>query len=318
MPRSISALTTRPGRASHTQVTIPVRPVAGFIGIKPGFDAAIDAGGEAGFDIAAVDRDGKRVAMAAKLRLVRERPDWRLVMRGSLARYETVYRDEPIVAQDVAIPLQGTLHFAQRLDFGRYRLEVLEKGGLAASSVHFRAGWVASDSPDTPDKVDVSTDKQNYRPGESVKLHIAAPFAGHATLLALTDRVQSLRTLDVPEGGTTVELPADAAWGPRRLPDRPRLPRRRDHQGRPRHRPGLGRHRPERAHPVTRHRRPRHAAPADVHQGRDQDGAGCLADLGRRRRGHPPPDQLQDARPGQPLSRPPPARHRHPRTIGAA
>ena len=202
------------GRASHTQVTIPVRPATGFIGIKPGFDGGVDAGSEAGFDIAAVDRDGKRVAMPAKLRLVRERPDWRLVMRGSLARYETVYRDEPIAAQDVSIPPAGTLHFAQRLDFGRYRLDVLERGGLAASSIHFRAGWVASDSPDTPDKVDVSTDKQSYQPGETVKLHIAAPFAGHATLLALTDRVQSLRTLDVPEGGTTVELPADAAWGP--------------------------------------------------------------------------------------------------------
>ncbi len=202
------------GRASHTQATIPVRSVAGFIGVKPGFDGGIDAGSEAGFDIAAVDRDGKRVAMAATLRLVRERPDWHLVMRGSLARYETVYRDEPIAAQEVAIPSQGAFHFVQRLDFGRYRLEVLEKGGLAATSVHFRAGWVASDSPDTPDKVDVSTDKQAYQPGETVHLHIAAPFAGHATLLALTNRVQSVRTLDVPEGGTTVDLPADAAWGP--------------------------------------------------------------------------------------------------------
>jgi uncharacterized protein YfaS (alpha-2-macroglobulin family) len=202
------------GRASHTQVTIPVRPVAGFIGIKPAFDGAIDAGTEAGFDIAAVDRDGKRVAMDAKVRLLREQPDWRLVMRGSLARYETVYRDQPIAAQDIRIPASGTVHFAQRLDFGRYRLEILEKGGLAASSIHFRAGWVASDSPDTPDKVDVSTDKQTYRPSDSIKLHIVAPFAGHATLLALTDRVHSLRTLDIPQGGTTVDLPADAAWGP--------------------------------------------------------------------------------------------------------
>ncbi|MDT7951545.1 MAG: alpha-2-macroglobulin [Acetobacteraceae bacterium] len=202
------------GRASHTQVSIPVRPVAGFIGIKPTFDGAIDAGAEAGFEIAAVDRDGQRVAMPARLRLVRERPDWRLVMRGSLARYETVYRDEPVTGQDVAIPPDGALHFAQRLDFGRYRLEIAQKGGLAASSIHFRAGWTASSQPDTPDKVDVATDKRTYAPGEIIKLHIAAPFAGRATLLALTNRVESLRTLDVTEVGTTVELPADAAWGP--------------------------------------------------------------------------------------------------------
>ena len=30
----------------------------------------------------AVNPDGSRTAMAAKLRLVQERPDWRMVMRG--------------------------------------------------------------------------------------------------------------------------------------------------------------------------------------------------------------------------------------------
>ena len=129
------------GRASHGSVSIPVQPVTGFIGIKPGFVGGIDAGAEAAFEIAAVDRTGARAAMPAKLRLVRERPDWRLVVRGALARYETVYRDEPIAAEDVTIPASGTLRFARRLDFGRYRIEVAERGGLAATSIRFRAGW---------------------------------------------------------------------------------------------------------------------------------------------------------------------------------
>ena len=202
------------GRASHTQTSIPVRPTTGFIGIKPEFDGSIDAGAEAAFSLAAIDRDGNRVAMPAMLRLVRERPDWKLVTTGSLARYQTVYRDEPVVAQAVQVPATGALRFAQRLDFGRYRLEVLEKDGLAATSIHFRAGWATSDSPDTPDKVDVSTDKHDYAPGETVQLHIVSPFAGPATLVALTGRVQSLRLIDIPADGTTVTLPAEAAWGP--------------------------------------------------------------------------------------------------------
>ncbi len=202
------------GRASTTEVTIPVQPQAGFIGIKPGFDGAIDVGAEATFDIAAVNRDGVRAALPAALRLVRERPDFHLVMRGSLARYETTYRDEPVEARDVTIPADGTLRFARRLDWGRYRLEVVQRDGLAASSVHFRAGWAASDSPDTPDKVDVSTDRRSYAPGDTVRVHVAAPFAGPATLLALTDKVQTLRSITVAEGGTTVELPAAAEWGP--------------------------------------------------------------------------------------------------------
>ena len=202
------------GRASTTHVEIPVRPASGFIGIKPAFDGSIDAGAEAGFDVASVDRDGKRTAMKAKLRLMHERPDWRLVMHGALARYETVYKDEVIAAEEVTIPESGTLHFARRLDFGRYRLEVAEAGGLAATSFHFYSGWNESTNPDTPDKVEVSTDRHDYKPGDVAQVHIVAPFAGKATLLVLTDKVQSLRTLDVPEGGVTTDVPVQAEWGP--------------------------------------------------------------------------------------------------------
>src|SRR5581483_3759046 len=144
------------GRAAHASATVKVRPEGNLIGIRPLFDGAIDANSEAGFDIIAVDADGKPVTVKAELRLVRERPNWRLVMRGQLARYETIWQDEPLETQDVTLAAGTPLHYAKRLGFGRYRLEVREASGLAATSVRFRSGWVASESPDVPDKVDVS------------------------------------------------------------------------------------------------------------------------------------------------------------------
>ena len=202
------------GRAAHAKASIPVRGANRLIGIKPGFDGSVDADAEAAFEVAAVSPTGDRVTVPARLRLVRERPDWRMVIRGSLARYETVYKDEAIEASDVSIPASGTLRYAKRLPFGRYRLEVTERGGLATSSVRFNAGWAASNSPDTPDKVDVSTDKRGYTPGGTVRVHIQAPFAGHATVLTVTDRVHSIRQVDVAAGGTDLDVPVDAAWGP--------------------------------------------------------------------------------------------------------
>jgi len=203
------------GHGSRAATEVPVRPGGNLIGIKPGFAGyAVDASAEAAFEIAAVNPDGQRVALHGKLRLVRERPDWRLVTRGSLARYETVWRDEPLQTLDVAIPADAPARFAQRLEFGRYRIEVTEAGGMAGTSVRFRAGWVSSDSPDVPDMVDVSADKRAYAPGERARIRVAPPFAGQATLLVLTDRVHILRTLPVPEGGTEIEVPVDAAWGP--------------------------------------------------------------------------------------------------------
>jgi uncharacterized protein YfaS (alpha-2-macroglobulin family) len=174
----------------------------------------VDAASEAAFDIAAVAPDGLRTAMKARLRLVRERPDWRVVMRGNLARYETVWKDAPLETQDIVIPADGLFHFAKRLDFGRYRIEVAQADGLAATSYRFRSGWTASDSPDVPDRVDVSANRRSVPVGESVRVHIAPPFAGETTLAVLSDRVLALRTLSVPEGGTDVDVPVEASWGP--------------------------------------------------------------------------------------------------------
>ena len=203
------------GHASLATTEIPVRPAGNLIGIKPAFaDFAVDAGTEAGFDIAAVDPSGTRIALKAKLRLVRERPDWRLVMHGNLARYETVWRDQPLETTAVDIPADKPLHYAKTLDFGRYRLEVLENNGMAATSVRFRSGWVSSDNPDVPDQVDVSADKKAYTPGDTAHIHIAPPFAGQATLLVLTDRVHLTRDLPVAAGGTDVDVPVSADWGP--------------------------------------------------------------------------------------------------------
>jgi uncharacterized protein YfaS (alpha-2-macroglobulin family) len=203
------------GRASRAVATIPVRGANPFIGIKPLFaDNAVDAASEAAFDVVAVQPDGTPTAMKAKLRLVRERPDWRVVMRGSVARYETVWRDEPLETREVEIPASGALRFAKKLDFGRYRIEVAQDGGMAATSYRFRSGWVSSDTPDVPDRVDVSADRRSVPVGQSVKIHVAAPFAGEATLLVLSDKVLALRDIAVPEGGTDVDVPVEASWGP--------------------------------------------------------------------------------------------------------
>ena len=203
------------GRASRATATIPVRPDGPLIGLKPLFaDNAVDAQAEAAFEIAAVGPDGVRIPLGARLRLVRERPDWRMVARGSMARYETVWRDEPLETREIAIPAAEAFRFGRKLDFGRYRIEVAQANGMAITSYRFRAGWSASESPDVPDRIDVSAATRSARVGESVKVHIAPPFAGEATLVVLSDRVLSLRTVTVPAGGADVDVPVEASWGP--------------------------------------------------------------------------------------------------------
>jgi uncharacterized protein YfaS (alpha-2-macroglobulin family) len=203
------------GRTSGTRFSLPVRARGTLLAIRPGFEGgAVDANAEAGFDIAAVSPEGEAIAATLRLRLVRERPDWRIVLRDRVARYETVWRDEPVDSADVQVAPGQPGRFARRLPFGRYRIEVSEPNGLAIASYRFRSGWAAADTPEVPDRVDLAAERRGYRPGEVARLRITPPFAGRATIAVLADRLLSLREVDVAEAGTEVEVPVEAAWGP--------------------------------------------------------------------------------------------------------
>ncbi|GGJ03380.1 alpha-2-macroglobulin [Neoroseomonas lacus] len=203
------------GRETRTRFTVPIRARANFIAVKPAFEGdAIDAGAEAAFDIAAVSPEGRSVPAVLRLRLVRERPNWRIVVRGSIARWETVWRDEPVDAQELTVNAGQPVRFARSLAFGRYRLEVSDTKGLGITSIRFRSGWAGVESAEIPDRVDVAADRQSYVPGATARIRITPPFAGHASIAVLTDRLVSLREVDVAAGGTEIEVPVDAAWGP--------------------------------------------------------------------------------------------------------
>ena len=205
------------GRSVGATATLPIRPAAPLIGIAEDFaDGSVDANAQAAFRLVAVSPEGKRVAMPVQLRLVRQIPDWRLAVSHGQARYETVWRDEPVDSRDLTLPADGApAGFARALPFGRYRLQVLQaQGGMAASSVVFYSGWAVGGDPDVPAKVSVRADRKGYQPGDTATIHVEAPYAGPATVLVMTDRVR--RLIDLPATGTAfdVPIPVTADWGP--------------------------------------------------------------------------------------------------------
>jgi len=205
------------GRGVEADTTIPVRPAAPLIGIGEDFAGdSVNEGAQAGFRIVAVGPDGQRVAMPVQIRLVRQEPDWRLVVNGGQASYETVWRDQPVDSRDVTLPAGGSAYaFSRALPFGRYRLQVLQaNGGLAASSVIFYSGWAVGDNPDVPARVSVRADRKTYEPGDTATIHVEAPYAGPATVLVMTDRVKRLIDLTPTTPTFDVTVPVGADWGP--------------------------------------------------------------------------------------------------------
>ncbi len=158
-------------------------------------------GAAAAFDVVAMDPGGARIAMAAHITLMRQIPDWRLVVTRGTASFETTWREEPVDSHDMTIPADGTpMRLAWRLGFGRYKLQVVQAGrGLAAASRVFTAGWSDSGDPDVPARVRVSTGRARCNPGETARVHL-------------------VRNLDLTEniagGGLDVDVPVGADWWP--------------------------------------------------------------------------------------------------------
>ncbi|MES2711890.1 MAG: alpha-2-macroglobulin [Pseudomonadota bacterium] len=212
----VAVFVSEPGGAeSRAQFTIPVRPSGRLIALRPAFSGeAIDDNAEAGFEFVALTPEGAAAPARLRIRLVRERPNWRLVTRGSVARYETVWRDEVVDSTEADFTPGTPIRFARRLPFGRYRIEAADATGLGITSMRFRAGWAASENAETPDRIDVSTDRQSFADGATARVRVVPPFAGRASVAILTDRLVSLREIEIPAAGTEIEVPVSAAWGP--------------------------------------------------------------------------------------------------------
>jgi uncharacterized protein YfaS (alpha-2-macroglobulin family) len=202
------------GRSSMTTLPLAVAAPQRLLGIRPLFaGGSVNENTEAGFELVAADAAGTPVPARIRLRLVRERPDWRIVSRFGSARYETVWIDEPVDSAELALTAGERGRFARSLPFGRYRLEAQEIGGMALASIRFRSGWSGGETAEVPDKVDLASDRQSYTPGSTARIRVTPPFAGRASVAVLTDRLVALREVEVSAGGTDVELPVDAAWG---------------------------------------------------------------------------------------------------------
>lgn len=205
------------GRAVTSSIVLPVTPPRPLIGIKEDF-----SGGTVGnkvapqFDLAAIGPDGMPVPMKVTVSLVRQETEWHIYFTGSQARWAVTHIDRPVQTTTLDLTAGKPVHFsAPVLDWGRYRLRVVQAaGGFAASSVVFYSGWATSANPAVPQRVMVSADHRLYPAGAVAQIHVAAPFHGPATLVIANDRVLAMRNFNLPAGGTTLNVNIGTDWGP--------------------------------------------------------------------------------------------------------
>ncbi|MDR7925820.1 MG2 domain-containing protein [Acidithiobacillus thiooxidans] len=204
------------GRPVSSEIVLPVTPDHPLIGIENAFkNDTVAAGKIPEFHIVALAPDGKPSAMPVQIEVVRQSSQWNISMQHGVASWGYSYVDHPVLKKNISLPAGHTYTLQLPvLDYGRYRLRVVEAhGGLAASSAIFYSGWQTSANPGVPQRVSVRSNTAEYAAGSTADIHIDAPFGGPAVLVLANDRILSLKNFNLPKGGITLHIPVKKNWG---------------------------------------------------------------------------------------------------------
>jgi hypothetical protein len=202
------------GRAIERSLVLPILPRGGLIGVKKNFSNLSD-GAAATFDVVAVGADGARVARkGVAWSLYRISNDYQWYRSAGRWGFEQVKSSKRVAEGKIDLSVDSAAKISAVVGLGRYRLDLASDNGAdAPTSVGFESGWSGEASAQTPDLLDVSIDKANYKPGDAMRLRIASRFKGAATIAIVGDALNELMTFELNEGDTIKSMPVSAGWG---------------------------------------------------------------------------------------------------------
>lgn len=222
------------GRPVTRMVKQPIWPAEALPGIRPQFtlkdvydyrtdttvkQPVVDENSNAAFDIVYADVKGEKKAISGlQVRLIRERRDYYWNWSDSEG-WQSQFDQKDLQEGEESLDLQagqiGKVSFP--VEWGSYRLEVKGPDDVV-SSVRFWAGYSWQDNSEgagaaRPDRVTMKLDKPSYKPGGTIRLHIAAPAAGKGyAMVESSEGPLWWQEIDVPAEGMDLSIPVDKTW----------------------------------------------------------------------------------------------------------
>ena len=202
------------GRPVERRLTRTLQPAAAMIGVKPLFDGVVGEGADARFSVLAVGPNEVAVPMAVTWELSRIETRYQWYQEYGSWYWEPVTSRER-VADGRADLGAAPLEISGAVTWGQYELSVEQAdGGAAATTQQFYAGWYApADVTSTPDTLELSLDQPAYKPGDVAQLRIVPRAAGTALISVLSNRLVTMKMVEVAQGENVIPLEVTAEWG---------------------------------------------------------------------------------------------------------
>jgi alpha-2-macroglobulin len=129
--------------------------------------------------------------------------------------YESSEAQYPIHRQSLELAPGKRRELAIPVEWGSYRLEVLDPDTGLTARYRFRAGWDWTDptlKSARPDRVVLTLDKPAYRAGDVATVKLVPPHGGEAIVLVESDRPLWSARITLPATGGTVSIPIAKDW----------------------------------------------------------------------------------------------------------
>ncbi len=210
----IARLADGSARPVERRLSAPVQPATPVIGIKPLFDDVVGEGSEAAFEVIGLGPDLTAIPMQVSWALNRLETHYQWYQLYGNWDWESTTRRTQIATGTAALT-DVPLVLSQQVDWGRYEL-VVERldGEYVTAATDFYASWyVSADASATPDRLEMSLDRDSYEPGDTARLRIVPRTGGTALITVMSNHVIDRQVVEVPAGESIIPLEVSADWG---------------------------------------------------------------------------------------------------------
>lgn len=203
------------GRQVVRAVTLPVANERPMIGIKRlSSSAEMKEKKRAQFDIVRLDKRARQTTELLKWELVEITKDYQWYNQNGYWRYEPVIYTNRVAKGQIETLEEGAARIEMPIGRGQYRLEVVSQTfNQLAASTKFSVDWYGARDADTPDVLELASDKATYSVGEKLTLRLKPRAKGRTLVAVMNETILDMKELPLDPSGGEVVFEVKDSWG---------------------------------------------------------------------------------------------------------
>ena len=206
------------GRAVTATHRVVIHPYSHYVGLRQTTTGEAKINQPLRFDYIALN-SAMAVAPGRPLKLSLHKVHWNTILRQNTAgRYEYVSEPQTTEVETHELTSAEDVQTVTLTpsDYGGYRVRLQDIASTATAELDFYvSGWRNTPvSMEHPTRLELTLNKEVYRPGETAKLHVKAPFPGTLLLTVEREKVLNHRTIVMKNNTATLSVPVQATYRP--------------------------------------------------------------------------------------------------------